>query len=78
MKRIILALSATMAMGFCAAAQDAGEVDIETSDVQLEMITPAQPAQETEQDQTAAARGGCRSFASVDLFDRKRDIHADG
>ena len=50
MKRIILALSATMAMGFWAAAQDAGEVDIETSDVQLEMITPAQPVQETEQE----------------------------
>lgn len=50
MKRIILALSATMAMGFWAAAQDTGEVDIETSDVQLEMITPAQPVQETEQE----------------------------
>lgn len=50
MKRIILALSATMTMGFWAAAQDTGEVDIETSDVQLEMITPAQPVQETEQE----------------------------
>ena len=39
-----------MAMGFTAAAQNAGEVDIETSDVQLEMITPAQPVQETEQE----------------------------
>ena len=37
-------------MGFCASAQDANEVDIETSDVQLEMITPAQPVQETEQE----------------------------
>lgn len=50
MKRTILALSAIMAMGFTAAAQNAGEVDIETSDVQLEMITPAQPVQETEQE----------------------------
>lgn len=50
MKRTILALSAMMAMGFTAAAQNAGEVDIETSDVQLEMITPAQPVQETEQE----------------------------
>ena len=50
MKRTILVLSAMMAMGFTAAAQNAGEVDIETSDVQLEMITPAQPVQETEQE----------------------------
>ena len=50
MKRLLLALSATVAMGFCASAQDANEVDIETSDVQLEMITPAQPVQETEQE----------------------------
>lgn len=50
MKRTILALSAMMAMGFTAAAQNAGEVDIETSDVQLEMITHAQPVQETEQE----------------------------
>ena len=50
MKRIILALSATMAMGLTAAAQDVGEVDIETIDLQLEMITPAQPVQETEQE----------------------------
>ena len=50
MKRLLLALSATVAMGFCVSAQDANEVDIETSDVQLEMITPAQPVQETEQE----------------------------
>jgi Skp family chaperone for outer membrane proteins len=50
MKKLLLALSATVAMGFCASAQDANEVDIETSDVQLEMITPAQPVQETEQE----------------------------
>ena len=50
MKRLLLALSATVAMGFCASAQDANEVDIETSEVQLEMITPAQPVQETEQE----------------------------
>ena len=50
MKRTILALSAMMAMGFTAAAQNAGEVDIETCNVQLEMITPAQPVQETEQE----------------------------
>lgn len=36
--------------GFCAAAQDKGEVDIESADVQLEMITPAQPVEETEQE----------------------------
>jgi len=50
MKRTLLALSATLALGFCAAAQDNTEVDIETGDVQLEMITPAQPVQETEQE----------------------------
>lgn len=36
--------------GFCATAQDKGEVDIESADVQLEMITPAQPVEETEQE----------------------------
>ena len=39
-----------MVAGFCAAAQDKGEVDIESADVQLEMITPAQPVEETEQE----------------------------
>ena len=37
-------------MVFCASAQDANVVDIETSDVELEIITPAQPVQETEQE----------------------------
>ena len=50
MTKIRLPLSVLVAAGLCAAAQDKGEVDIETADVQLEMITPAQPVQETEQE----------------------------
>ncbi len=50
MKKYILALSLLMATGLWATAQDKGEVDIETADVQLEMISPAQQVQETEQE----------------------------
>ena len=52
MKRILLALSAIITMGLCAGAQIIpDEVDIETDEnVQLEIITPAEPVQETEQD----------------------------
>lgn len=51
MKKTILTLSAIITMGFCAAAQTVNdEVDIETNEVQLEMITPAEPVQETEQE----------------------------
>lgn len=50
MKKTMLALGAMLTMGLCAAAQDNNVVDIETSDVQLEMITPAEPVQETEQE----------------------------
>lgn len=50
MKKVILTLGVLIVTGLCASAQDIGEVDIETSDVQLEMITPAQPIQETEQE----------------------------
>ncbi len=50
MKKIILTLGVLLVAGFCAAAQDKGEVDIESADVQLEMITPAQPVEETEQE----------------------------
>ena len=50
MKKVILTLCVIIATGFFAAAQDSGEVTIETSDVQLDMINPAQPVQETEQE----------------------------
>lgn len=50
MKKVILTLCVIIATGLFAAAQDSGEVMIETSDVQLDMITPAQPVQETEQE----------------------------
>ncbi len=50
MKKIILTLGVLLVAGFCATAQDKGEVDIESADVQLEMITPAQPVEETEQE----------------------------
>lgn len=50
MKKYILALCLLMSAGLWATAQDKGEVDIETADVQLEMISPAQQVQETEQE----------------------------
>ena len=50
MKKYILAFSLFMAFGLWATAQDKGEVGIETADVQLEMISPAQQVQETEQE----------------------------
>ena len=50
MKKTILALSAIITMGLCATAQTVkDEVDIVTNDVKLEMITPAEPQEETEQ-----------------------------
>ena len=55
MKKIFLALSAIITVGFCAAAQNVpDEVDIVTDEnVKLEMITPAQPVQETEEEAKA-------------------------
>lgn len=50
MKRKLLIMCALLTMGLSAAAQDANEIDIETSDVQLDIITPAQPVQESEQE----------------------------
>ena len=52
MKKILLTLSAIITVGLCAAAQDVpDEVDIVTDgNVKLEMISPAQPVQETEQE----------------------------
>lgn len=50
MKKLLFVFSAVLTMVFCASAQDANVVDIETSDVELEIITPAQPVQETEQE----------------------------
>lgn len=51
MKKIFMIACAMAATALCANAQDVNEVDIETSDsVQLEIITPAEPVQETEQE----------------------------
>ena len=51
MKKKLLALSAIITMGLGASAQTVpDEVDIETNEVRLEMITPAEPVQETEQE----------------------------
>ena len=50
MKKTLFVLSAILISGICASAQDTGTVEIETSDVELEMITPAQPVQETAQE----------------------------
>lgn len=50
MKRIILTFGVLIVTGLFATAQDSGEVSIETSAVQLDMINPAQPVQETEEE----------------------------
>lgn len=52
MKKIIFTLTSLIATGLCATAQTSSDqVDIETADnVKLEVITPAEPVQETEQD----------------------------
>lgn len=50
MKQFLLTLCAIISIGFCATAQTPDEIDIETSDVQLQVITPAEPVQETEQE----------------------------
>ena len=50
MKKLLFVFSAILTMGLCASAQDTGTVEIETSDVELEVITPAQPVQETDQE----------------------------
>ena len=51
MKRILLSLSAIIAVGIGASAQMPDELYFESDDsVQIEMITPAMPVQETEQE----------------------------
>ncbi|MBR6947205.1 MAG: hypothetical protein IKH53_04535, partial [Muribaculaceae bacterium] len=50
MKKIALILGVMFTLGLNAVAQSNDEVDIETSDVKLEVITPAEPVQETEQE----------------------------
>jgi hypothetical protein len=51
MKRFLLSLSAIISMGLCAAAQTTpDEVDIETNEVELQMITPAEPVQESKEE----------------------------
>jgi hypothetical protein len=49
MKKVLLAITIGLAAGLCATAQTNNEVDIETNEVELQMITPAEPVQETEQ-----------------------------
>lgn len=51
MKKILLTLSALITMSLGASAQTViDEVDIETSDVQLEMITPAEQVKESKEE----------------------------
>jgi len=50
MRRMLFTLGAILAMSLSVTGQTTNEVDIETDEnVQLEMITPAQPVQESEQ-----------------------------
>lgn len=52
MKNFVLAFGAIIMMGLGATAQTVTDdvVDIETNDVQLQMITPAEPVQETKEE----------------------------
>ena len=51
MKKVLITLSAIITMSLGASAQTVNdEVDIETSDVQLEMITPAEQVKESKQE----------------------------
>ena len=51
MKKILLTLFAITSMSLVATAQTVtDEVDIETSDVQLEVITPAEPVKESKKE----------------------------
>jgi len=50
MKKILLSMIALMSCGLLATAQTSNEVDIETSDVELEIITPAEQVTESEAD----------------------------
>ena len=52
MKKILLSLAVMLAMGVCANAQTVtDEPDIESDEnIQLQVITPAEPVQETEQE----------------------------
>ena len=49
MKKVLLAITIGLAAGMCATAQTNPEIDIETNEVELQMITPAEPVQESEQ-----------------------------
>ena len=51
MKKILITLSAIITMGLCATAQTPDEVEIVTDDnVQLEIITPAEPVKESKKE----------------------------
>ena len=50
MKKILLTLAVFMVTGLFAVAQDRVEVSIDTNEVHIDMINPAQPVQETEQE----------------------------
>ncbi|MBO4804186.1 MAG: DUF4251 domain-containing protein [Muribaculaceae bacterium] len=49
-KKLLIAVTVALVCGFCATAQTNEEIDIETSDVQLQMITPAEPIKESKKE----------------------------
>jgi hypothetical protein len=50
MRKVIFAFTVALVAGLCATAQTNPEIDIETNEVELQVITPAEPVQETEQE----------------------------
>ena len=50
MRNLFFAITVALLAGTCASAQTNPEIDIETNEVELQMITPADPVQESEQE----------------------------
>ena len=50
MKKVLFTIAMALMVGICVSAQTNPEIDIETNEVELQMITPAEPVQETEQE----------------------------
>lgn len=50
MKKLLIVTAVGLASAFCATAQTNDEINIETSDVQLQMITPAEPDKESKKE----------------------------
>lgn len=53
MKKVLFTITMMLMAGMYASAQTSNEIDIETNEVELQMITPAEPVQETKEEMKA-------------------------